>query len=81
MQNTDKSSGLLQAFTAHPAEAGESYGAHLWFTLKMAGHLVACAVLLVIHGLFPFLCTHSASKRMQHCQSVLTGRQDKTSCK
>ncbi len=68
------------AFTEHPAEAGESYGQHLWFSISMAGRLLACSVVLLIHGLFPFMCCHTASQKMKKCQSVMTERAKMTGC-
>jgi uncharacterized protein YjeT (DUF2065 family) len=68
------------AFTEHPAEAGESYGQHLWFSISMAGRLLACSVVLLIHGLFPFMCCHTASQKMNKCQSVMTERAKMTGC-
>lgn len=68
------------AFTEHPAEADESYGQHLWFSISMAGRLLACSVVLLIHGLFPFMCCHTASQKMKKCQSVMTERAKMTGC-
>jgi hypothetical protein len=66
--------GLLKAFTAHPAQANETYLEHLAFTLRMAARLFFCAAALLVHGIFPFLCTHTASTKMKKCQSILSDR-------
>jgi hypothetical protein len=65
---------LMRAFTEHPEAAGETYGAHLRFTLRVAGQLLACCCLMVIHGLLPFLFTHAASDRFQACVSEIDRR-------
>ena len=68
------------AFTEHPAEAGESYGQHLLFTVGMAFRLIVCSFVLIIHGIFPFMCCHSASRKMKKCQSVMAERAKMTGC-
>ncbi len=71
---------IKAAFTAHPAEAGETYSQHLLFTVGMAFRLIACSVVLIIHGIFPFLCCHTASKKMKRCQAVVAERAKMTGC-
>ena len=51
-------------FFEHPREAGEEYGEHLLFTLKVAGYLVATSVCLVIHGLIPHFHQTTTSRRI-----------------
>lgn len=50
--------------TKHLRDANESYFEHLGFTLRVGGTLIAIAVMAVIHGLMPFLCTHTASNML-----------------
>jgi hypothetical protein len=52
---------LLRAFREHPAEAGETYVAHLAFTLGLGFRFFLLAVVSVVHGLFPFLLCRTAS--------------------
>lgn len=47
--------------TQHLHDANESYFEHLGFTIKFAATLVVVAVIALIHGLMPFLFTHTAS--------------------
>lgn len=68
------------AFTEHPAEAGETYGQHLIFTVGMALRLLATSVVLIIHGIFPFMCCHTASQKMKRCQAVMAERAKMTGC-
>lgn len=65
---------LFAAFTSHPAEVGESYLSHLWFTLKTACLLAGCAVVLVIHGLLPFLFVRTASSAIERLWDCMKGR-------
>jgi len=71
---------VREAFTRHPADAGETYWQHLLFTLCMAGRLLLTSAILIIHGLFPFLFCHTASGKMKHCQAVMAERARKTGC-
>lgn len=56
---------LTKTFTDHPHQAGESYLGHLWFTLCMAARFFYLGIVLVIHGLLPFLFTHTASMHIE----------------
>lgn len=69
---------VLCSFTEHPRLANETYFQHLGFTLGMAGRLIVCSFALIIHGLFPFLCTHTTSRQMAQCQKILDDRAQKT---
>ena len=50
-----------RVFTEHLESAGETYFEHLWFTAKMSGRFAFVSSAIMIHGLFPFLCTRTAS--------------------
>jgi hypothetical protein len=65
---------LIAAFTSHPAEVGESYLSHLWFTVKTACVLLGCALALVIHGLFPFLFVRTASSTIERLWDCMKDR-------
>lgn len=47
--------------TQHLHDANESYFEHLGFTIKFAFTLIIVAVIALIHGLMPFVFTHTAS--------------------
>lgn len=68
---------IIDAFTSHPREAGENYFEHLLFTINMAIRVLACGIVLVIHGLLPFLFVKKASNMMKTCQKILCDRADK----
>lgn len=65
---------MERAFTDHPQETGETYGKHLWFTVKMTSRMVFTAVLLFIHGIFPFLLTRAASSQFERMYRILRSR-------
>lgn len=71
---------IKDAFTKHPAEAGETYGQHLMFTVGMALRLLVTSMVLIIHGIFPFMCCHTASQKMKRCQAVMADRAKMTGC-
>lgn len=61
-------------FTEHPNEAGETYFQHLGFTLAMGSRIALCGVLIIIHGIFPFLFTTTTSTQMQAIYAIMRGR-------
>lgn len=65
---------VLSAFTEHPRATGETYLEHLWFTSKMAARLFYAMVVLVIHGLFPFLLLRAASNQIERIYSIIKTR-------
>lgn len=65
---------IRKLFCAHPHEAGENYLQHLWFTLKLGMRLLFAGVTVIIHGIFPFLCTHTASKQIECITNTLKNR-------
>jgi len=77
-QHSDLLSKIKFAFCDHPRQAGETYFEHLMFTLGMATRLFFSAVCLLIHGVFPFLCVHTASKSIRGCHAILDERALKT---
>lgn len=54
-----------KAFTEHPEATGETYFEHLWFTVRMSGRFAYSWLVILIHGLFPFLCTRTASHQIE----------------
>ena len=55
---------LLELFTEHPRSVGESYGEHLFFTIKIAFYLILTAICAVLHGLFPKILQTTTSDRI-----------------
>ncbi len=47
--------------TQHLHDANESYFEHLGFTIKVGGTLMIIGIVAILHGLIPFIFTHTAS--------------------
>lgn len=45
----------------HLHDANESYFEHLGFTIKVGCKLIAIGIVAMLHGLMPFIFTHTAS--------------------
>ncbi len=65
---------VSRAFTEHPLATGESYWQHLWFTICMAARFVYTTVVLVLHGLLPFLLTKAASREIERIYAIMKAR-------
>lgn len=63
-----------QVFCEHPHETGETYLVHLWFTLMMTSRMVFASVVILIHGVFPFLFTRTASRQMEKIWAIMRRR-------
>lgn len=65
---------LIKAFGDHPKHAGESYLQHLFFTLKMVVVMFFTSIALLIHGIFPFVFTKTASNNFKNMNNKLQER-------
>jgi uncharacterized NAD(P)/FAD-binding protein YdhS len=65
---------IATKFTAHPESAGETYTEHLGFTLKMAARFAFISGAITVHGLFPFLCTTTASRQVEQIYRIIKTR-------
>ncbi|MES2984600.1 MAG: DUF6356 family protein [Pseudomonadota bacterium] len=65
---------INRAFTEHPADTGETYWQHLWFTSKMSARLLYTMTVLIIHGLFPFLLMRAASMQIEEVYRIMKSR-------
>lgn len=65
---------LANLFNEHPQTAGESYVEHMWFTFTMAARFAFTALAIVLHGFFPFLCTHTASNQIARINHIMSER-------
>ena len=63
-----------RAFTEHPQSTGETYWQHLWFTLTMSLRFVYTTVVLLIHGVFPFLLERAASREIERVYRIMKTR-------
>ena len=69
---------LKRLFTEHPRETGETYAQHLWFTVQMSVRFVVVSVILMTHGLLPFVWTRTASRRIERIYMIMKDRAQKT---
>jgi hypothetical protein len=65
---------IASAFTQHPAQTEETYLQHLWFTVRIASRFVMLSVILLTHGLLPFLFTHTASGHIEAIYGIMRKR-------
>ena len=65
---------LNRAFTEHPEETGETYAEHLWFTFKMSMRFLYTTIVIIIHGLFPFLLKRAASDQIERIYRIIKTR-------
>lgn len=65
---------MVVAFTEHPRMTGETYWQHLWFTIGMGVRLCYAMLVLLIHGVFPFLLTRAASTQIEAIYRIITAR-------
>ena len=63
-----------KAFTEHPEATGETYLQHLWFTFTMAMRFLYTSTAILLHGLFPFLCTRTASAQIERIYAIMKSR-------
>ena len=52
---------LKNYFDEHPKSIGETYLGHLWCCLRTSASMIYIVIILLIHGIFPFLFERSAS--------------------
>jgi hypothetical protein len=65
---------LCHQFTQHPEATGETYLQHLVFTVRMAARLVVVGIVLLLHGIFPFLFTRTASHQLDRIWRIFKRR-------
>ncbi len=62
----------LRLLTEHPAAMGETYPQHLRFAFRFGGSMVIGGLACMLHGLLPFCCTTSGSRRVRLLHGVLS---------
>lgn len=63
-------------FTKHLQDADETYLEHLVFTIKAGCTLIAAGIIVMIHGLFPFILTHTGSNLLCRLTEEMKARKD-----
>jgi len=61
----------LRLLTEHPASVGETYLEHLGFAARFGGTMILGGIACVVHGVLPFLCTTSGSRRVRALHDTL----------
>jgi hypothetical protein len=64
--------------TRHLHDANENYFEHLGFTIKVGCTLIVIGVIAMLHGLMPFIFTHTASGMLCKLMDEMKAR--KTMC-
>jgi len=62
----------FRLLTAHPASVGETYFGHLCFAFSFGGSMLAGGAACILHGILPFLCTASGSRRVRALHAKLS---------
>lgn len=65
---------VMEAFTYHPEETGETYLQHLWFTVTMSVRFAYVSFIIMAHGVFPFLFMKSASREIEKIYRIMKVR-------
>jgi len=65
---------LNRAFTKHPEDTDETYWEHLWFTLRMSARFLFTTIVIMIHGIFPFLLTRAGSDQIEAIYRIIKTR-------
>ena len=61
-------------FTKHLDETNETYTQHFLFTLNYGARLIFIGVILVLHGIFPFIFTTFDSKSIIKIANIFIKR-------
>ena len=64
-------------FSRHPAEVGESYGAHLRTAAGFGAVMVLGGLCVMAHAIFPFLFEQTGSRTMAKLHKRMTKRSDR----
>jgi hypothetical protein len=65
---------IFEHFTKHPNDYSETYLQHLGFSIKYFFVLLKTAMILLVHGIFPFLFTFTTSSSISKINLVFQQR-------
>jgi uncharacterized protein YjeT (DUF2065 family) len=65
-------------FTKHLHDADENYFEHLAYTAWVSVRLIAAGLVILIHGIFPFVFTYMGSKMLNDLHAELAARKKAT---
>lgn len=74
----DVQARVKKAFTEHPEDTGETYLEHLWFTVKLGVRFAYVTMVILIHGIFPFIFMRTASLQIEKVYAIMKSRIPKT---
>ncbi|APE28086.1 DUF6356 family protein [Aurantiacibacter gangjinensis] len=69
---------LRNAFTAHPASVGESYGEHLVTASRFAFRLIAAGLACLVHAIFPFMFIKTGSRQIEGLHKSMVSHRSRT---
>ena len=69
---------MKNIFTKHPNELGESYLRHMYNALRYSFTFILLFFVSVIHSVFPFLFTKTASCVVQEMAKHMEEREEKS---
>lgn len=65
---------LKEDFTEHPEAVGETYLEHMWCCVRTSFSLFCIIIVLLIHGLFPFLFERTGSSLISELHDTMQKR-------
>lgn len=69
---------IIKSFINHPKSINESYFEHLYQAIGISLKLCKTAIIALIHGIFPFICIHSASNNIEDLYKQTKNRRNKS---
>ena len=66
---------MINIFTKHPKEVGETYLEHMWNALRYSFTFLLLVVVALIHSIFRFLFTKTASCVIQEMAKHMEKRE------
>ena len=64
----------MTLFNKHPNSVGETYSQHLLFTIKKSILLIVLSIVLLIHGIFPFIFKTYVGDRLKKLNENMVKR-------
>lgn len=68
---------IVRPFTSHPSSVGESYFQHMGTAFGFGWNMLTGGLACLIHGIFPFLCVKTGSRRVTELHHRMVTHRDK----
>ncbi|WP_269715592.1 DUF6356 family protein [Caulobacter sp. NIBR2454] len=65
---------MIESFTRHPAQVGETYGGHMRTAFGFGFTMIGAGLACVLHGLFPFLFVRTGSQCVERLHARMSCR-------